>query len=226
MAGKLQLDWGDDHGGVEVDDVEQNPTSKTKKTRKPAPGRLATAVINSDNPKVGKALAIYGAQVTCPGGHSSSTGYVCPLLKHGCYAEDPRKPVSWTTKALNKYAAEIDATPQQVTDEMVEKLNNAHREWSRIKKNNFVRMHVVGDCTTAKQAQDVSAALEQYVTSSSGVKNIWNYTHAWRKVPRSAWLSGMSVLASCDSLEDLTKAHAKGYATAMVMSKKDMEIMG
>lgn len=234
MAGKLKLDWGKDHGGV--GDNVRNPEPKAKKPKPPGPGPgpngIATAVVNSDNPKVGTALVTYTSQASCPNGGNNASGYRCPLLGDGCYAEEKGKHIRFTTERLNKNAGqsygstEANFTPEEVAEEEATCLNNSYKYWSRHKVNNFVRLHGVGDCVTAKAARMVSDAVQQYVTSSSGVKNVWNYTHAWRSVPRSAWSSNISVLASCDTIEDLPKAHAKGYACAIVMSREDIEYLG
>jgi hypothetical protein len=60
-----------------------------------------------------------------------------------------------------------------------------------------LRLHVVGDCPTNGAA--------------------WTYTHAWRKVHRASWGDAVSVLASCENLDDAREAAARGYAVAMVV---------
>ena len=57
---------------------------------------------------------------------------------------------------------------------------------------------------------------QQKAAGSHDDKPVWTYTHAWKKVGRKAWGS-ISVLASCDSLEQVHEAKRKGYATALVL---------
>lgn len=187
------------------------------------PNKLATAVVNSDNPKVGKALNTYAAQVSCPNGTNSS--YRCPLYGDGCYAEGG--PAGWTTKRLNKAAGlagyhdpNATYTPEQVAEDEAAALNATHKEWVKKRINPLVRLHVVGDCVTRKAVQILNEALGPYVEAiAGGAKNIWNYTHAWRDVPRSAWRPDISVLASCDTEDDITQAHSAGYACAIVVPR-------
>jgi hypothetical protein len=222
MAG-LNLDWGKESKmGEALAELKKNP---------PGPNKLATTVINTGNPKVGVSTATYAAQVSCPNGEN--TNYRCPLYGNGCYAEEG--PVGWTTKRLNKDAGlrsysdpNARFSPLDVAMDEAESMNQTHKSWLKKKKNNWVRLHVVGDSVTSECAKIVSSAAERYVASSgvAGAKNVWNYTHAWRAVPRDAWSSKISVLASCDKVEDLPKAHSKGYATAIVLPQEFMEELG
>lgn len=45
---------------------------------------------------------------------------------------------------------------------------------------------------------------------------MWTYTHAWRDVSRSPW-GDVSVLASCETTEDVFWARQAGYATSVVV---------
>jgi len=81
---------------------------------------------------------------------------------------------------------------------------------------NPLRVHVVGDCTTNETAKIVSDACKDY--SSKHGQTAWSYTHAWRDVRRKSW-GDVSVLASCESISDLTKAKKKGYATSIVVKE-------
>lgn len=77
-----------------------------------------------------------------------------------------------------------------------------------------LRLHVVGDCPTNGAAKIVAAAAARYVARGGG--SVWTYTHAWRKVHRASWGS-VSVLASCENLDQAREATARGYAVAMVV---------
>jgi hypothetical protein len=46
---------------------------------------------------------------------------------------------------------------------------------------------------------------------------IWTYTHSWRQVKRSSWGRAISVLASCEALEQARAAMKRGYAAAVVV---------
>lgn len=84
-----------------------------------------------------------------------------------------------------------------------------------------LRLHIVGDCRTRRAAQITATASERYIARShryGSPRKVWTYTHAWRKVERSDWKS-VSVLASCETTEDVRHARSKGYATAIVVDK-------
>lgn len=198
--------------------------SGVAKVKNPAgPLKLATAAVNSANPKVGKALNTYAAQISCPNGTNSS--YRCPLYGDGCYAEGG--PAGWTTSRLNKaggmtsyHDPHASVTAEQVAEDEAAALASVHKEWTRKRVNPFVRLHVVGDAVTRKAVQILNEALGQFIVAvSGGAKNIWNYTHGWRDIPRSAWRSDISVLASCDTEDDMPKAHSAGYACAIVLPR-------
>jgi hypothetical protein len=61
----------------------------------------------------------------------------------------------------------------------------------------------------------VSAAAQRYRVRRGSP--VWSYTHAWRRVPRAAW-GGVSILASCESPEQVRRAWERGYAAALVVA--------
>jgi hypothetical protein len=65
-------------------------------------------------------------------------------------------------------------------------------------------------------AEVVTAAAEEYKAKEN--QDVWTYTHAWRTVPRSKWGS-VSVLASCETIEDAKLALRRGYGVSMVRAK-------
>lgn len=233
----LRLDWGDDAPVKDVDPTKaasaRNPAGDPKGKGVMGPAGLAKAMINSANAKVGHAFATLTAQSSCPDGKNAS--YRCPLYNNGCYAEDPQGGKTiFTTKKLNEAAGLVShnstgstATPLEVATDEAAAIEAAIPLWKKLRVNNWVRLHVVGDAVTAECARIISKAADLLAGASPvGTKNIWNYTHGWRQVPRNAWSSNISMLASCDTIEDLPKAHAKGYATAIVMPKQLMKAMG
>lgn len=78
-----------------------------------------------------------------------------------------------------------------------------------------LRLHVAGDCRTKKGATSLGMAARAWRKRGGGA--VWTYTHAWRTVPRSAWTEHVKVLASIESVEDVTLAAAQGYNPARVV---------
>lgn len=79
-----------------------------------------------------------------------------------------------------------------------------------------LRLHVAGDCRTDEAARIVSDAVGRWKKRGGGTA--WTYTHAWRTVKRASWGEGISVWASCESLEDVHKARARGYGAVLVVA--------
>lgn len=162
---------------------------------------VATAKVHSDNSKLGDAAATYVAQVSCPSDCVFYAG-------GGCYAEGGRLG-KFVTEPLNDAAARTGATA----------LDAAHAEAAVI--DGLVvpagwplRLHTVGDCATDEAARVVAAAAARYVARGGGP--VWTYTHAWRTVARASW-GTVSVLASCETAQDVWDARQRGYATAIVV---------
>lgn len=188
--------------------------------------KLATVVVNSNNEKTGPCTGSYAAQASCPDGKNSS--YRCPLLGSGCYAESGN--VNLTTSRLNKAAGftytggSKTTTPEDVARSEAAAFEAAYKDWLKsrgpVTKHHAVRIHVVGDCCTPESARILSKAVEPYYQSiPNGGSSIWAYTHAWMDVPRSAWSSKISILASCDTVGDAKKAMSRGWAVAMVIQR-------
>ena len=120
----------------------------------------------------------------------------CKLLKSGgCYGL--AGPVSWAWKKLAGSDAELIARAEA-------------REIAGLTGKRALRIHVLGDCRTRRAARIVAKAARRFTA--------WTYTHAWRNVQRNDW-GNVSVLASCELHEDLPKAHARGYAPALVVAQ-------
>ena len=75
-----------------------------------------------------------------------------------------------------------------------------------------LRLHTVGDCRNRTAARIVGGAVVRWLDRGGG--KVWTYTHAGADVPRLAWGPRMSVLASVDTLDQVGKAIAAGYAPA------------
>lgn len=191
---------------------------------------IASFSINTTNQKTGPSSATNASQASCPNGMNNASGYRCPLLGSGCYAEEGNQ--GSQTRNLNKASGfdnkrpSVPISPEEVAENEAIVIESAYVTWKLLRLNNGVRLHVVGDCVTPAAARTVNRAAEMLVEShlqGAGVradrttKNVWNYTHAWRDVPRSAWSPNISVLASCDRIEDLEEAHKRGYGCAVVV---------
>lgn len=162
-------------------------------------GTLALVVPLSSNEKLGEAVATYASQGSCPSD--------CVFLDGGgCYAEDG--PVGkFVTAPLNRAAGEADALDvarfeADLIDDLVVVFGRP------------LRLHVVGDCASDEAAGIVARAAERYMERGGG--QAFTYTHAWRVVDRRSW-GKVSVLASCETTEDVLCAHERGYATALVV---------
>lgn len=159
----------------------------------------ATAI--SGNDKVGKVATTQVSQYTC-----DNLGTPCPFRHMGCYGESGR--VAMTSRVLEMASMALG--------ENITLLDIAHAEADAIdglKGNRPLRLHIVGDCPTDSGATVVSLAADRY--RLRGGHPVWTYTHGWREVARSSW-GGVSVLASCESVEQLDAARALGYACSMV----------
>lgn len=212
-----------------------------------SPRWLANASINSGNSKTGPTMCTNVSQASCPDGRNNASGFRCPLYDSGCYAEEGTQAVAHT-KYLNEAAgisrlatgkdpSKSRYTPEDVAEDEAAVLRLAHPFWELLRLNNGVRLHVVGDCVTPAAARTVGSAARLFAEgrlSGAGVreggapdaKNVWNYTHGWRDVPRSAWPGEISVLASCDTVDDLEDAHRRGYGTCVVVPDYLQKKMG
>jgi hypothetical protein len=111
---------------------------------------------------------------------------------------------------MNKVAKQTGKTrPIDIAREEAKAIRN-------MKGSAPLRLHVVGDCRTSRATKIVASAAEDYMNEHN--QKAWTYTHAWREVPRESW-GKVSVLASCEIVEDAKYAMERGYAVCMVWSK-------
>lgn len=180
----------------------------------PAAGHgWSTAVPKGNDSKTGLSATTYANNLSCPTAANSSRA--CPFLGSGCYAEYGN--TNWTRLRVNKAAKAASPTPDQIAEDEALEITKKIVEPVQKKGGAFLplRLHVVGDCVTDKAARTLAEAVKPIL--DKGVP-VWTYTHAWRDVSRSSW-GGVSVLASCETVEDTKRAMGKGYATAMVVEK-------
>lgn len=145
--------------------------------------------------------ATYVAQQSC---HSD-----CPLKNNGCYAEIGN--VGVHTHRLNRRAKAAKQSEAAIRRKLAKTEAAGIRTLDGGKR---LRVHVVGDCATRDAAGLVGRAMVAHQRKQG--KEAWTYTHSWRRIAKKAW-AGASVIASCDKPEDVAKAMARGYATALVV---------
>lgn len=163
---------------------------------------LIAAVEKSDNDKIGPVSCTWTAQISCPPS--------CPHMGAGCYAESGM--AGFTTARLNKAAREF-ATLSPAAIALIEAAGI-----DTLTGRRDLRLHVVGDARTNKAAQILSAAADRYIARGA-VKGknvrVWTYTHA-RDTRRDSW-GRISVLRSCETMQQVRAAHAAGFAAAIVI---------
>lgn len=164
--------------------------------------RIASAHENSANKKLGNISTTYAGVQSCPN--------ACPFKKTGaCYGMSG--PVAFYWRKL---------TSDQFTTEETARMEA--KAIMGLTGKNDLRIHTLGDCSTPEAAQIVSDAATVHMRKHG--KAAFTYTHAWRTVPRSAW-GEVSVLASCETIDEVNEAKALGYATSMVVSEYEKDTM-
>lgn len=169
------------------------------------PVKLATAVERSKNIKTGIVHATYTTQLSCAD---------CPLMGEACYAESGT--AAMTTAAVN-YVAMLRATehrtpsPEEIAAEEAFGIDTLSATLP-------LRLHVVGDAKTDAAAAIIAAACERFIDRSPNGARPWTYTHAWRDVSRASW-GKVDVLASCDTLDQIPAARARGYVACATIAE-------
>ena len=167
-------------------------------------GGFVIAKTNSGNRKIGKVATTYVSQESCPTS--------CPFFDGGgCYAE--QGPVGWITSRLN---AAAKAAPTPPTPEELGQAEADAIDGLKVVPGQPLRLHTVGDCKTDEAASLVAAAAGRYQDEDRRGGPVWTYTHAWKNVSRDSW-GEVSVLASCETADDVRAAHTRGYATSIVV---------
>lgn len=155
--------------------------------------KAATAVEHSRNMKIGEVSATYVSQSSCP--------TTCPFRNSGCYAESGH--VGIQTHRLNRSTISDPVEIAQAEADEIRKLTGRFP----------LRLHVVGDCTSDEAADIVSMAASEHKRKFN--QPAWTYTHA-HNVKRTSW-KDISVLRSCEDMEQVEQAFEDGYAAAMVV---------
>ena len=165
----------------------------------------------SGNEKTGEVVATYAPTgLTC--------SHHCPFRAEvvdgkrqaaGCYADTGRTAIA--SRKISKGRA-APATALEAAQHEADLFDTIRHPPA----GRPVRLHVSGDCLTGEAARIVSAAVERYQRRGGG--DCWTYTHSWRYIDREDWGS-ISVLASCETIEDVIAARRRGYASALVVSE-------
>jgi hypothetical protein len=163
--------------------------------------KIVIAVEESRNSKTGKVAVTYAPIQSCPS--------TCRFLNSGCYAQHGNTGIH--LRRINKETCDQKKTrPIDIAREEAKAIKEMTGEKP-------LRLHIVGDCKTAKSAQIVSNACKDYKARHGN--KVWTYTHAWREIPREKW-GEISVLASCETIEEAKHAMRRGYAASIVIAKQ------
>ena len=141
--------------------------------------------------KITDLSATYASQSTCD--------ISCKFLDNGCYAEVG--PVSWHKPDKPRQIPAIEVTENEA--EHIRHLSGTRP----------LRLHVVGDAYNTECAEILEKACNEY--SNRYDMPVFTFTHSWRHIPRESW-GDISVLASCETMEEVLQARERGYATAIV----------
>lgn len=133
----------------------------------------------------------------------------CALKNEGCYSQTGN--TFFTVRRLDQNAGKKSGIA--VANEEALAIDNAWKG-GKVPNGQLLRIHVSGDCTTDNSAKIVSSAAERWL--NRGGKNVWSYTHAWRRVKRNSW-GKVNVLASMENPKDGKLAIKRGYAPALVV---------
>jgi hypothetical protein len=157
-------------------------------------------VADSQNGKLGTGVCATYAPIshTCPA--------TCPLRDNGCYAQSGNV-------AIHNRVREQRSASNTAIDCAAEEAAELRVAASMGYANQPMRLHVAGDSTTSTGTKILSDAVRDVWKGP-----VWTYTHAWREVRRHMW-GGVSVLASCETEEQLYTAVISGYAGAVVVSE-------
>lgn len=159
----------------------------------------------SGNRKIGDMSCTWVTLDTCPN--------TCFLKKSGtCYTLSG--PAGIHVSKMNKAAKSIRGKDSDYDF----KIKLARQEANGIKKlsgKKPLRIHVSGDSSTTRGTRLLAQAAKVYKSKHN--QPVYSYTH-YHKTKRSDW-GEISILRSCETLEQAEKAHSDGFASSMVVSE-------
>lgn len=156
----------------------------------------------SENRKLGHCSATYASLHSCPES--------CPHKDNGCYAQ--MGPTGILTQRMTGTAFRKPDSIARLEAAGILGLTGRFD----------LRLHVVGDCKTDAASKILSSACADFRDRSRRFRKddqeaaVWGYTHAWSSVRRSSWF-GVSMLASCETAEQVEDANTRGYAAALIV---------
>jgi hypothetical protein len=158
------------------------------------------ATEKSENRKLGSvSITMASIAGSCP--------RTCPLQNRGCYAQTSF--VGMMVARMDRHVQDAGLDVEAIAQDEADAIDN-------LTGKRALRIHVAGDCTTDTAAQTVSSAAQRY--SERHDQKVWGYTHAWRDVARDSW-KDVSILASCETVQDVADARERGYAAAVVVDE-------
>jgi hypothetical protein len=138
----------------------------------------------------------------------------CAFKGNGCYVQSG--PTARHSAALD--AAALGRSGVAVIRAEVDALDRTYPK--RIPQDGArggrdLRLHVGGDVSCSLGAMLLAGAAERWKARGGG--RVWTYTHRWASIPSHAWGPSVSVLASCESEDDVIAAWVQGYAPSIVV---------
>lgn len=89
------------------------------------------------------------------------------------------------------------------------------------KSGRDLRLHVGGDCPDDQSARRL--ALAAHIWREFGGGDVWTYTHNWKIIKCTSWGWKISVLASCENMDQVKLSRALGYAPSIVLPKVESD---
>lgn len=162
-------------------------------------------VSNSRNSKIAGKSQVDTTYASIKGSCPNS----CPIKNNGCYAQ--LGPTGIHVARIDKVGKDLSAL-QVARDEA--KSIDASYDGGPVPAGRMMRLHAAGDSRTIKGTRLIANAINRWQKRGGGT--VYNYTHAWRTVPRKEW-KNVSVLASISFVSEVVEARKQGYAPAIMV---------
>jgi hypothetical protein len=170
--------------------------------------KIAIVTENSNNSKTGLMSATYTPYQTCP-----DSCMMKPTLNAA--GEFDRTPCFASCDLVGMQMHRLTRTAAGAAASLVQIAIAECKGIEALSGDRILRLKVGGDTPTVSYARRLAQACEAYTRKRK--RPAFGYTHNWLKIPRQAF-GVISMLASCDSIADVIKAKARGYATATIVS--------
>lgn len=148
---------------------------------------------------------------------SATCPETCAFRNNGCYAQ-----TGSSRRIINRLDVEADQLPGAAViaaEANAMRLSFGGRFSRRVpqdgaKGGRDLRLHVGGDVSDELGARQLALATEAWLARGGGA--VWTYTHRWREIPAESW-GRIAVWASCETKDDIRKAHAASYRASVVV---------